>query len=262
MKIPIAITLFQAFRTPTRHTLAEKSSDDTICATAGSDLERGQAGERGHVKLHRKVTFDEDCINSHASGTVIDIEKPSRPLESYFNSPIGSDSGFSSDSEHGFDSGSEDPESENESSPQALRSAVTLTAVTPKKIDWFTRIMHFIRQSDPDGAVEERIVNNRLTPILSGVIIPFSILLAIPGLTEHWYIRTFDNQTIEIRKNPVILDVGLAISMASALIATVAVIVRFFEKRVKTMTIIAIAMLTIHGTLYTYSVSDLLIEAL
>ena len=259
MKVPFFISFFNAFASPpsARRTLTEKSSDDTICVAAGPehDLERGHAGERGHVKLNRKVTFDEDCINSHANGTIQGIDNPPVPLGDFCSSPTSIDThgssefGYTSDSEHGFESGSEDPQSDDEGTSRAPRSPIARTAIVPKTVNWITRIRHFIRQSDPDGYVEERIVNNRLTPILSGVIIPFSILLAIPGLTEHWYIRTFDNQTIEIRKNPVILDVGLAISMASALVATVAVIVRFFERRVKTMTIIAIVMLTIHGTL-------------
>ena len=62
----------------------------------------------------------------------------------------------------------------------------------------------------------------RWTPILSGLLQPFSILLEIPGLTEHWYVKQVDNVPVAYQENPVILDVGLAISMACALIANMA----------------------------------------
>lgn len=91
------------------------------------------------------------------------------------------------------------------------------------------------------------IPNYRITPNISGICMPFAILLQIPGLTEHWYIRTMDNQTIEIRDNPAILDVGIAISMACALIANICLIVRFLEKHVSMMTLVAIGFLTIQG---------------
>ncbi|CAE6447531.1 unnamed protein product [Rhizoctonia solani] len=92
----------------------------------------------------------------------------------------------------------------------------------------------------------EYIPNFRWTPILSGVIIPFAILLEIPGLTEHWYIRTIGNKTVETQENSKILDAGLAISMASAVVANVALITRFLERRVRLATFIAIGGLIVH----------------
>ncbi|KAI8986686.1 hypothetical protein BD414DRAFT_486759 [Trametes punicea] len=88
--------------------------------------------------------------------------------------------------------------------------------------------------------------NYRLTPIISGIVIPFSILLEIPGLTERWYIRTENDQTIETKKNPIILEVGMAISIACALVANVCLLLRFLEKRVQTVTLLCIGSLTIH----------------
>ena len=91
----------------------------------------------------------------------------------------------------------------------------------------------------------------RYSPIISGVVIPFSILLEIPGLTEHWYIRTEANKTIESRPNPAILDVGLAFSMACAVFANICLILRFSEKWIKATTLFCILFLTCHGAFAT-----------
>jgi hypothetical protein len=72
--------------------------------------------------------------------------------------------------------------------------------------------------------------------------------LEVPGLTDHWYIRTEHNQTIEFRPNPSLLNVGLGISLACAVLANMCLITRFLEKRVKTMTILCTIFLTVHGT--------------
>lgn len=82
---------------------------------------------------------------------------------------------------------------------------------------------------------------------MSGIIVPFSILLEIPGLTEHWYVITEDNKVIVSKKNSALLDVGMSISMACAVIANIALVFRFLEKKVRTSTLVAIAGLTIHG---------------
>jgi hypothetical protein len=74
-------------------------------------------------------------------------------------------------------------------------------------------------------------------------------------LTEHWYIRTEYNQIIERRLNPAILDIGLGISFACAVVANICLITRFLEKRVKTMTILCATFLTIHGTPYSIAVN-------
>ncbi|EMD34661.1 hypothetical protein CERSUDRAFT_116841 [Gelatoporia subvermispora B] len=108
---------------------------------------------------------------------------------------------------------------------------------------WLSKIRSYIfAQDDPDHFVP----NYRWTPIVSGVVIPFAILLEIPGLTERWYIRTEGNTTVETRPNPVILDVGMAVSMACALIANICLVLRFLEKRVRIVTILCIAFLTVH----------------
>ncbi|GAB1526845.1 hypothetical protein RhiTH_010017 [Rhizoctonia solani] len=110
----------------------------------------------------------------------------------------------------------------------------------------WTRIKDYLWGQEADESKGEYIPNFRWTPILSGVIIPFAILLEIPGLTEHWYIRTIGNKTVETQDNSKILDAGLAISMASAVVANVALITRFLERRVRLATFVAIGGLVIH----------------
>jgi potassium channel subfamily K, other eukaryote len=100
------------------------------------------------------------------------------------------------------------------------------------------------------GTNQERQVyalSYRRIPILSGILIPFSILLQIPGLTEHWYVRTSDGQVVQTSKNSAILTVSLAFSMALAVIANFALINRFLERSVRRSTIICIVTLSLHG---------------
>ena len=112
-----------------------------------------------------------------------------------------------------------------------------------------SRIKSILFPSDESDATLDKFVPNyRWTPILAGVIIPFSILLEIPGLTEHWYIRTEANRIVETKSNSVILDVALAFSMACGLGANICLILRFLEKRVKLVTLLTIFFLTVHGT--------------
>jgi potassium channel subfamily K, other eukaryote len=87
----------------------------------------------------------------------------------------------------------------------------------------------------------------RSIPILSGTLIPFSILLEIPGLTDPWYVRTSNGQNVQTSKNSAILTVSLAFSMALAVIANIALITRFLEQAVKRSTIICIVALSLHG---------------
>jgi len=78
----------------------------------------------------------------------------------------------------------------------------------------------------------------RYLPILSGLIIPFAILLesgsplysphpnsyrhlSVPGLTSQWYIRTYGFVTVETRENPPVLYAAMAISITLAVIANI-----------------------------------------
>ena len=95
---------------------------------------------------------------------------------------------------------------------------------------------------------DKHMVNYRILPVISGLVIPFSILLEIPGLISPWYIRTDGNVVVETRRNPPLLEAALALSMFFAVVANVSLICRFLEKGpVLVTTLITIASLTIHG---------------
>jgi potassium channel subfamily K len=88
----------------------------------------------------------------------------------------------------------------------------------------------------------------RVLPLISSVFVPFAILLAIPGLTDHWYIRTNDqHQTVGFEANPLYIQVMLGFSMACAIITNACLVIRLCEKMVKNMTILCIVALSIHG---------------
>lgn len=132
---------------------------------------------------------------------------------------------------------------EPDSGPQAIRD---LVPPVPDRPSLLVRAKSFVFPPSSDDS--SFVPNYRYTPLISGIVIPFSILLEIPGLTGHWYIRTQDYDTIETRPNSALLDAGLAISMACAVIANICIIVRFLEKRVTTMTLACILFLSIHGS--------------
>lgn len=122
---------------------------------------------------------------------------------------------------------------------------------------WFTKCKNYLLPpEESEAALDKFAPNYRWTPIISGVVVPFALLLEIPGLTEHWYIRTEANQVVETRENPVILDVGLALSMACGLFANICLMLRFLEKRVKTVTLLTVVFLTLHGTPLCFSVRE------
>ncbi|KAF7313871.1 Tandem pore domain k+ channel [Mycena chlorophos] len=116
----------------------------------------------------------------------------------------------------------------------------------PMAPQWYLKLKDIINPKTTAQDLDSYVPNYRYTPILSGIVIPFAILLEIPGLTEHWYIRTENNLIVEVRKNPTILNVGLGFSMACAVLANICLVVRFLEKKVKLMTIGCIVFLTIH----------------
>ena len=138
----------------------------------------------------------------------------------------------------------------------AFTSFSTVTSITQitRPPRWLSKTTEYI--FPPKEHLDSFIPNYRYTPIISGIVIPFSILLEIPGLTEHWYIRTEFNKTVETTPNPIILDVGMACSLVCALIANVCLIMRFLEKRVKTMTILCTVSLTVHGEYCLFPLSN------
>ncbi|TDL22065.1 voltage-gated potassium channel [Rickenella mellea] len=113
-----------------------------------------------------------------------------------------------------------------------------------------SKVKHFVMQTDPHGHDDVvHLPHYRWTPIVTGIVMPFAILLEIPGLTEHWYVRTVNNVVVESRTNPKILDAGMGLSMACALIANLCIITRFFEIHIKATSIAAICALCIHDVI-------------
>ncbi|KZV76571.1 hypothetical protein PENSPDRAFT_747462 [Peniophora sp. CONT] len=89
----------------------------------------------------------------------------------------------------------------------------------------------------------------RYLPFVSGALIPFSILLEIPGITERWYVRKENGVVVESRNNTTLLNAFLGLSLASACVANATLLLRFFERRVAAMTILCLVFLTVHDTI-------------
>jgi potassium channel subfamily K len=125
------------------------------------------------------------------------------------------------------------------------------------------RALPNITDDEPEHATPK--LHFRYAPLLAGVLIPFSILLEIPGVTERWcvrhpryymklstefparYVKTYGDNVIGTRPNPLILDIGLGFSMASAILANVALIARFLNWRIRLTTLVCIVLLSFHG---------------
>lgn len=104
-----------------------------------------------------------------------------------------------------------------------------------------------VESAPKDGGTVNQAAYRNL-PIFSGIMIPFSIMLSIPSLTGHWYIRTGpDHQTLEVRPNPLLLDVAMGFSMACGILANICLVIRFSERRIKLMTDLCIMFLSLHG---------------
>jgi len=150
------------------------------------------------------------------------------------------------DFEDDVDEDGDQPEQGIPLTSTATFSSSSITNISrPSLPKWLVKIKEALFGSR--GEREQIVPNYRRTPIISGSLIPFSILLEIPGLTEPWYVRTYGSQTVETRKDPPLVLIAISISMALAVLANVALIFRFLERRVKRNTIICIVSLTIHG---------------
>ncbi|BGP42936.1 Potassium channel [Rhodotorula kratochvilovae] len=96
-----------------------------------------------------------------------------------------------------------------------------------------------------EGAQELDEPENRILPIISGLVCPFSVLLDIPGLTSRWYIRTEGNNIVETQPNPALLDAGQAVALALGVLANAALIWRFLEHRPRICTWVAMLSLAL-----------------
>ena len=164
------------------------------------------------------------------------------------------------ESNQGSDTQDADEGEPGEQSPPPERRVTFSTAPTgdstslgktPTKPRLLDRLKSFVFPSHDE---DEHPNNHRILPVISGLVIPFSILLEIPGLTDTWYIRTNQNAVIQNLPTPPSLEALLGISMFFAVVANVTLICRFLEKGpVLATTLITIASLTIHGNVYLFS---------
>lgn len=140
---------------------------------------------------------------------------------------------------------------ESTATTTSTSSMSTNTFLRPSLPRWLVKTKDVLFASHDDER-DEYVPNYRRLPIISGSLIPFSILLEIPGLTEHWYVKTNGNQVVEARPNPPWVIAAMSLSMALALLANVALVYRFLERRVKKSTIVCIISLSLHGTVISF----------
>lgn len=111
---------------------------------------------------------------------------------------------------------------------------------------WWTQVRFSGTNTSPTRPPEDQ-TGHRLLPIVSALLCPLAVTLDVPGLTERWYQRTVGFDVVETAPNPAILDAALAVSIALGILANLALIMRFLEKRTHLATWVAIVALSIHG---------------
>ncbi len=97
----------------------------------------------------------------------------------------------------------------------------------------------------------------RKAPIFSGVMAPFAVMLEVPGIVGKWYV-TSPSPGVEVsyQPNPVILDVGLAVSLTLGVVANIFIILRFIERmRPQASTVCAVILLIIHDIINLVAIS-------
>ncbi|KAJ2929325.1 hypothetical protein H1R20_g7776, partial [Candolleomyces eurysporus] len=120
----------------------------------------------------------------------------------------------------------------------------------------FRPLTRTLSQSEGDNEDISISPTYRILPIFSGVVVPFSILLAVPSLTDRWYIRTGDNHVvIDSQHNSWLLVAATTISMVCAILASGCLVVRFAERAIKPMTLLAIVFLTFHDVISAVTVT-------
>ncbi|KAJ7199234.1 hypothetical protein GGX14DRAFT_662452 [Mycena pura] len=215
-----ALTIISAFRTARPPDLETGNVPDEEAAKTNSPSTYGELGDDYDEDEVVEEELDGDLDHEHDTNDIIrDMEEPR----------------------------SEKPDGVPLSRGRTYSSELSFADRERRKSpDWYRKLKEFLSTRTTPQDLEAYVPNYRYTPIISSIVIPFSILLEIPGLTEHWYVRTVNNQVVERRPNPIILNIGLGFSMACALAANICLVVRFLEKKVKLMTIGCIVFLTIH----------------
>ncbi|ORY56185.1 hypothetical protein BCR35DRAFT_355650 [Leucosporidium creatinivorum] len=91
---------------------------------------------------------------------------------------------------------------------------------------------------------------HRVASLAAALVAPFSILFALPGLTEHWMVVYDDaGQVVKDRPDPALLIISGSFALALAVLANVALIFRFIGTHTRVATISAMLLLAIQITL-------------
>ena len=203
---------------------------------------------------HRQGSGSVDLEDPEKAGREVEPAAADDPNEQSSDPAPNDDITGDDESIQGSDSHDADEDEPGDSpSPPGRRVTFGITpsgessppGTTPEKPKMLARLKAFLLHSHED---DEHHSNHRILPVISGLVIPFSILLEIPGLTDSWIIRTNQNAVVQSLPNPSSLEVLLAISMFFAVVANVSLLCRFLEKGpVLATTLLTIASLTIHG---------------
>ncbi|KAG6810995.1 hypothetical protein H0H92_009498 [Tricholoma furcatifolium] len=188
-------------------------------ASTSSDPEQGSSSDQSHE-------LDEITTDSKGSATR-DPANPSLRRDSFTTGDDGTNNLLDS-VEQGEDNDDDDiiDELEHEEYPET-HPPPHRRVIRPSKAQkpsWWVRLKTGLDPHTSPADLEAYVPHYRYLPIFSGVIIPFSILLEIPGLTSDWYIRTENHITVKTRRNTTILDLGLAFSITFAALANAKII--------------------------------------
>jgi len=205
-------------------------------------------GENSEGRLREDVDVEKNAgFDSHAQSSSLEepsthTTMPKRSLTRIFEIFHEGERNEDLQSQGYIDSGDDSEEPSDTRSNNKLRAFCRRIHSLP----WTNSLT--VTSSNPHSGPKVQTPTYRILPIFSGIVVPFSILLSIPSLTGHWYIRTGpDEKTIETQPNPRLLDVAMAISMTCALVACACLVARFAERKVKLMTLLCIIFLTVHG---------------
>jgi hypothetical protein len=90
----------------------------------------------------------------------------------------------------------------------------------------------------------------RILPIIAGILIPLSVLLSIPSLTNNWHVQTNGDVTLEARPRTLHHIVAMSLSMACGVLANICLVLRFAERSIKMMTLLCIVLLSMNGSCF------------
>ncbi|EGG08551.1 uncharacterized protein MELLADRAFT_84751 [Melampsora larici-populina 98AG31] len=127
-------------------------------------------------------------------------------------------------------------------------TAVGLASLIPRYTArrLFKRSKNRANTNQKDEPCHPRRKSHRWAPLFAGLTSPFSILLEIPALTEHFYKGPDQGVFTPDILPSTFLVTALVLSLISGFVANLALITRYFEHRPQISTLTAIGSLTIH----------------